>query len=145
MIWLLTILIFGIMIMSIFEFVCGDVKRNNRRHILKDSRFSHELFYTLFMIYIIVLLGFGCIYFLLSLEYVVLLEHNEIHDGSFVQTLLRSIYFSGVTLLTIGYGDISPVGIGRVIAIFQALISYILPTAFVLRIVQGNRSVQKQY
>ena len=145
MIWLLTILIFGIMIMSIFEFVCGDVKRNNRRHILKDSRFSHELFYTLFMIYIIVLLGFGCIYFLLSLEYVVLLEHNEIQDGSSGQTLLRSIYFSGVTLLTIGYGDISTVRIGRVIAFFQALISYILPPAFVLRIVQGNRSVQKQY
>ena len=50
MIWLLTILIFGIMIMSIFEFVCGDVKRNNRRHILKDSRFSHELFYTILKI-----------------------------------------------------------------------------------------------
>src|SRR5699024_12393221 len=98
MIWLLTILIFGIMIMSIFEFVRGDVKRNNRRHILKDSRFSHELYYTLFMLYIIVLLCFGCIYFLLSLEYVVLLEHIDIHDGSFVHALLRYLYFIVVTL-----------------------------------------------
>src|SRR5699024_730609 len=145
MVWLLVFLIFGIMIGSVFEFIYVDFTGYKKRQILKDSRFSHELFYTLFIIYMIVLLGFGLIYFLLSLEYVVLIENNSHHEMSLVQTLLRSFYFSGVTLLTIGYGDISPVGIGRAIAIFQALISYILPTAFVLRIVQRNESQQKQY
>ncbi|GAB3042461.1 hypothetical protein GCM10027286_00800 [Virgibacillus ainsalahensis] len=54
-------------------------------------------------------------------------------------TAIHSMYFSGVTLLTIGYGDITPIGIGRLIALIQALIGYILPTAFVLRLVQSQQ------
>ena len=50
-------------------------------------------------------------------------------------SLIHSFYFSGVTILTIGYGDIVPIGIGRLVALIQALIGYVLPTAFVLRLV----------
>ena len=37
-----------------------------------------------------------------------------------------SVYFSYVTMTTVGYGDIRPVGIGRLIAAIQALIGVIL-------------------
>src|SRR5699024_9591715 len=53
-------------------------------------------------------------------------------------SIVHSIYFSGVTLLTIGYGDITRIGIGRFLAIVEALIGYILPTAFVLKLVQSQ-------
>nr|WP_246570193.1 potassium channel family protein [Lentibacillus saliphilus] len=101
-----------------------------------SSRFSVELFVTLVIIYIIVILGFGAIYFTLSLQGIVLVEHNELKQMSVMGSLAHSIYFSGVTMLTIGYGDIAPVGIGRLIAIIEALIGYILPAAFVLKVVQ---------
>ncbi|MDY0395815.1 potassium channel family protein [Virgibacillus halophilus] len=41
--------------------------------------------------------------------------------------------------MTIGYGDITPVGIGRLVALIEALVGYVLPAAFVMRIVQNNQ------
>src|SRR5699024_8563361 len=97
-------------------------------------------FYTLLIIYTIVIIGFGLIYFILSFQGGVLIDSSEFGPLSVIDILLESIYFSGVTLLTIGYGDMSPVGIGRLIALAEALIGYILPTAFVLRLVTGQKA-----
>src|SRR5699024_5425905 len=89
-------------------------------------------------------IGFGLIYFLLSFYQVILVEIGEIKQYSIKETLYRSFYFSGVTMLTIGYGDIIPIGIGRFIAVTQALIGYLLPTTFVLKLVHLNlENVQK--
>lgn len=106
---------------------------------LEESRFSAELFYTLLVIYSIVIIGFGLIYFILSFQGMILVEHGELQQVSVVGSLIHSLYFSGVTLLTIGYGDIIPIGIGRGIALIEALLGYVLPTAFVLRLVQTRR------
>lgn len=99
-----------------------------------------ETFYTLIMIYIIVLIGFGSIYFILSFQGLILVENGKIDDVNIIGSLVHSFYFSGVTLLTIGYGDITPIGIGRLLAIIEALIGYILPAAFILRIVIQHRN-----
>src|SRR5699024_11270426 len=112
-----------------------DVKSNIIIRI-KESRFTIEIFYTLLIIYSIVIIGFGLIYFILSFQQIMLVEGGELRDVSVIGSLIHSFYFSGVTLLTIGYGDITPIGFGRFIALIQALIGYILPTAFVLRLVQ---------
>jgi len=37
--------------------------------------------------------------------------------------------------LTVGYGDITPIGIGRAIAMTEALIGFVMPAAFVVRVV----------
>lgn len=103
---------------------------------MRESRFSAELFYTLIVIYCLVIIGFGLIYFILSFQGVILVEGGELRDVSVLGSIIHSMYFSGATLLTIGYGDITPVGIGRLFAVVQALIGYILPTAFVMRLVQ---------
>lgn len=104
---------------------------------------SIEVFYTLIVIYLTIITGFGLIYFILSFDNVVLIDMTA-KEKSLLEKLTESLYFSGVTMMTIGYGDISPVHIGRIIAIIQALIGYILPTAFVLKIVQTNRSERKR-
>ncbi|MGE7979836.1 potassium channel family protein [Psychrobacillus sp. NPDC093200] len=44
-----------------------------------------------------------------------------------------SIYFSGVTILSVGYGDLVPVGKARFFALIQAAIGLLLPTAFFIR------------
>lgn len=38
-----------------------------------------------------------------------------------IDSILSAMYFSAVTLTTLGYGDISPLGFGRVVAIFLAV------------------------
>ena len=53
----------------------------------------------------------------------------------FIERLGTYIYFSAVTLFSVGYGDIAPIGIGRLIAMIEALIGYTIPAAFVARAV----------
>src|SRR5699024_8031539 len=108
------------------------------RFPVTEKRFSLEVFYMLLVTYSIVIVGFGLIYFILSFEWMILIDGEGIQPAGIVDSLMHSFYFSGVTLLTIGYGDITPVGIGRWVAIFEALIGYVLPTAFVLRIVHHS-------
>lgn len=134
--WLSIIIICFIILKSLIEFIQGGNIRIGVQ--MKERRFSTEIFYTLLMIYTIVIIGFGLIYFILSLQKGVLVVEENQRPMGILDVLLESIYFSGVTLLTIGYGDISPVGIGRLIALIEALIGYILPTAFVLRLVTRN-------
>lgn len=131
--WLSIIFISFIIFKSLVEFIQGGKVKIGIE--MKERRFSTEIFYTLLIIYTIVIIGFGLIYFILSFQGVVLVKTNELEHLGVLGTLMESIYFSGVTLLTIGYGDISPIGIGRFIALIEALIGYILPTAFVLRLV----------
>lgn len=135
--WLMIALICFVIIKSLADFINGG--KVQFRMKLKESRFSTELFYTLLVIYSIVIVGFGLIYFILSFQNLILVEHGEFQQVSVIGSLIHSLYFSGVTLLTIGYGDIIPIGIGRLVALIEALVGYILPTAFVLRLVQTRR------
>lgn len=106
-----------------------------------ETTISLEAFFTFIIIYCIFIIGFGLIYFILSFSSIILIEDipNSYSAVGLFRQLYLSIYFSGVTMLTIGYGDIAPIGIGRAVAIVQALFGYVLPTAFVLKLVQLNR------
>lgn len=131
--WLFIGLIGFVLIKSLAGFIKGGAKDPNER--VSEGRFSLEIFYTLLVTYTIVIMGFGLIYFILSFQGIILVEGDELRNVGILGSLIHSFYFSGVTILTIGYGDIVPVGIGRLVALIQALIGYILPTAFVLRLV----------
>ncbi|TGB00681.1 potassium channel family protein [Halobacillus salinus] len=97
--------------------------------------FSHHLFISILMLYTIVLIGFGIIYFILVEEGVpVYREDLNGESLSWVHEMARSLYFSGVTLFTVGYGDMIPVGIGRWIAIVEAMVGYSLPAALVAKV-----------
>lgn len=137
--WVLLVIVCFVIVKSLSDFI-----RGKKRNIIMDTwnnHFSTEVFVSLLFIYVIVMLGYGLIYFILSFQGIVLVENGELRDVSILGSIIHSIYFSGVTLLTIGYGDITPIGIGRLIALTEALIGYVLPAAFVLKIVQfGGRS-----
>lgn len=102
---------------------------------LQEKYISWESFVYLLFIYSTILLGFGLIYFLfLQNGYEVFLENGQIVTSKGIfNSLQTSIYFSGITLFSIGYGDVSPLGIGRVIAIVEGLIGYTIPASFVVR------------
>lgn len=139
--YFLLIIVCFIMFKSLISYVRFKIDQIELQKIKRHI--SIEVFYTLVVIYCTSIVGFGLIYFILSFEMMTIIDVT-VHDQSIFMKLYRSIYFSGVTMLTIGYGDVSPVNIGRFIAVVQALIGYILPTAFVLKLVQANQSVKKR-
>ncbi|MFT8321366.1 MAG: ion channel [Bacillus sp. (in: firmicutes)] len=104
---------------------------------LKEKWVSFENFIYLFFVYITIMIGFGLIYTLFQLNGL-----RVFHDGqaitsplNFFDTLLTGVYFSGVTLFSVGFGDLVPVGLGRIIVVVEALIGYTIPAAFVARAV----------
>ena len=102
----------------------------------KNQYISLENIIFLCLIYVTVLLGFGLIYTVFVMKGVpVLLEGDNLLEGHFIEAIQDAMYFSAITLLSVGYGDITPVGIGRWLAIVEALLGYIMPTAFVVRTV----------
>ncbi len=97
---------------------------------------SKETLLLLLLIYSTLLLSFGLLYTVLHIEgHPVLMERGELISGSYFSVFFRSIYFSAITILTVGYGDITPIGIGRAIAMTEALIGFVMPAAFVVRVV----------
>lgn len=139
--WLTLLFICFIMLKSLIEFVQGG--KIQLKVKMKESRFSTEIFYTLLVIYLIFIIGFGMIYFILSIGEAVIIDNVGEIEGGVFGLMLHSLYFSGATLLTVGYGDVSPIGIGRFVALLEALIGYLLPTAFVLQLVQKKHEREK--
>ncbi|WP_066175360.1 potassium channel family protein [Bacillus marinisedimentorum] len=99
----------------------------------------------LITVYATVLTGFGMIYILLEINgFTVLSEAGSQIEGTFLQLLETGMYFSAVTLFSVGYGDITPVGTGRAIAVIEAMIGYIMPAAFLVRTVFDNDKYENQ-
>jgi potassium channel LctB len=98
---------------------------------------SFENFLSILFVYLTVMIGFGLIYAVLQVNgHAILLENGYVFGkGDFLENLQTSFYFSAITLLSVGYGDIVPIGIGRWIAIIEALLGYALPAAFVVQTV----------
>lgn len=100
---------------------------------LRGKLVSIDNFVYLGTVYLTVIIGFGLIYLLFELIGMsVLLEVNQLNKHNMFET---SFYFSAMTLFSVGNGDVIPHGIGRIIAVSEALIGYTLPAAFVAKVV----------
>ncbi|MCM3667028.1 ion channel [Mesobacillus subterraneus] len=103
---------------------------------IKGKQVSLENFITLALIYATVMAGFGLLYYLLDLKGTWVLSDVSMRPStSSYERMSTSMYFSAITLFSVGYGDIAPVGVGRVIAVIEALVGYTIPAAFVTRAV----------
>ena len=104
---------------------------------LRGKFVSVENFLYLATVYVTIIISFGLIYLLFYLnEKGILIEMNEQARKNIFET---SFYFSAMTLFSVGNGDVIPIGIGRFIAVTEALIGYTLPAAFVARAVFNRR------
>lgn len=100
------------------------------------KRFSMETLGWAVNLYATILIGFALIYLLFELQnHSVILDNGKRVEGDFFQQLQTSFYFSAMTMFSVGYGDISPIGMGRMVATIQAFVGYALPVAFVIRTV----------
>ncbi|MFC7372321.1 ion channel [Fictibacillus iocasae] len=111
-------------------------------HGLKEHLMPVSYVAILVIIYVTVIVGFGLMFTIAGLLGINVLEGGTgFEQDSLWIVLTETIYFSASTLFSLGYGDILPVGFGRVIAITEAMIGYILPIAFVLTsVIQHNTS-----
>ncbi|WP_078552177.1 potassium channel family protein [Bacillus alkalicellulosilyticus] len=110
---------------------------------IRGKKVSLRNFVVLILVYLTMILAFGCLYMALEmLGWSVLTEDKRKVGGSVLHLIEDTLYFSAVTLLSVGYGDITPLGIGRPIAMMQALIGYVLPAAFVVTTVIYDRRTQ---
>ena len=102
---------------------------------------------SLFVLYLNTVLSFSLIY--LWLDYSQLgpiVDHysSHIHQSSWIDRLTRSFYFSAITLMSVGYGDLTPFGWSKAVAVIEALIGFTLPPALVVRyILFPTKSLQK--
>ena len=100
---------------------------------VKGKFVSVENFLYLGTVYLTVIIGFGLIYLLFDLiGNTIIIETNPVVRPNLFES---SFYFSAMTLFSVGNGDVIPIGLGRFIAVTEALIGYTLPAAFVARAV----------
>lgn len=103
----------------------------------KRLAISAKNFIAILFVYSTTMIGFALVYTILHINgHVVMMENGKnIEDPHFWQYVETSLYFSAATLFSVGYGDVVPIGIGRWIAMIEALFGYALPAAFVVRTV----------
>ena len=98
--------------------------RNYIQRLMKNSQrlltflIEDVRLFVYFVLYVSVLLGFGWIYSLLT-PY----GHGLARNGQALAdaTFLDGVYFSVVTISSLGYGDLQPIGFSRALACFQVL------------------------
>ncbi len=126
-------IIIGCIMTVAFMGICVSLLLLIKDRPVRGKRVSFRNFVVLFLVYLTIIFGFSAIYMALELMGYTVLTEGSRHVGGHVMHLIEdTTYFSAVTLLSVGYGDITPLGWGRLIAMFQALIGYIIPAAFVV-------------
>jgi potassium channel LctB len=129
-------MIFMLLFISITTCITMSLKTLFTPNKIKGKMLSLENFLVLAVVYTIITLGFALIYLLFDIQGYPIVRDGFITEGDgFWMRLESSFYFSAMTLFSVGYGDIYPMGVGRMIAVFEALIGYTIPAAFVAKVV----------
>ncbi|MEK7531044.1 MAG: potassium channel family protein [Patescibacteria group bacterium] len=96
----------------------------------KKDELSHV---SLFGIWLVAIVVFSIIYWLLSY----IPGHGPTQLNGISDPLMRffdALYFSVITGATVGYGDILPLGISKIFAAFEGILSFVLLAVFVSRL-----------
>jgi potassium channel LctB len=109
----------------------------------KKSRFSSVLFLKLFFVILGLTIGFAVIFYALSLDDVVL-RIGTLDGKPADQSFWNLLYFSGVTILSVGYGDLIPVGPLRFFALLEAATGVLLPTAYFMKAMGSSGNEEEQ-
>ncbi|MCR8849737.1 potassium channel family protein [Rossellomorea sp. SC111] len=103
----------------------------------KYSYFSTALFLKLFFVLLSIMIAFAVLYYALSFDNPMLRISSP--SGKPVEhTFLNYLYYSGVTILSVGYGDYIPTGHLRFFALLEAAIGLLLPTAYFMKVLDSK-------
>ncbi|MBB2479490.1 two pore domain potassium channel family protein [Bacillus sp. APMAM] len=133
---------YNLLIILVILCICMSLRTLFFSHKLKNKHISFDNFMFLAFAYCVLMIGFGLIYLLLEIKgYHIIIDHGSVLTGSYFHKLYTSLYLSAVTLFSVGFGDVVPLGIGRAIVIIEALIGYTIPAAFVVKSVLDHDQV----
>jgi potassium channel LctB len=93
----------------------------------------------LFFLYLNVILTFTIIFMILDYSNAgPIVDHYRGHvkANGWFDPLIKPLYFSAITLLSVGYGDITPFGWSRVVSVLEAMIGYLLPATFMVQAIR---------
>src|SRR5690606_11191789 len=100
----------------------------------KFKQVSFENFVFLGCTYAVIMIGFGLLFLLLELKGMpIIVDTIATQEKEWNERLVTSLYLSAVTLFSVGFGDVVPVGVGRLLVMLEALLGYTIPAAFVVR------------
>lgn len=119
----------------------------NLIYFFKDRRFTESkvhfgLLLKMFFILGAITIGFTFLYYILSTQGPIL-HINDPTDSVVDPDIWDLLYFSGVTVLSVGYGDYVPVGSARFFALIQATLGLLIPAAFFLTVI-GEKIQEKR-
>jgi len=77
-----------------------------------------------------------CVFFVMALAYCFLPLHFEHRQAVRQLDFLTACYFSGVTMMTVGYGDIVPLGTARFLAVLQSTLGITVWSLYVVALVR---------
>ena len=96
------------------------IEKLNGDKSISNLKYGDRLYLSL-KSYLELIISFGVIYFLVPASF------YKGDDGYDFQSILEAIYFSGVTITTLGYGDIYPSNwLLQLITVFQVLVGFSL-------------------
>jgi hypothetical protein len=91
--------------------------------------------FNLIMIWVAIAVVFGFLYYFLPGELI------NGRTGESINNILEAIYFSFVTILTIGYGDITAQGFIRILTAIEGLIGWVLFGLIVYKVVSVKEDI----
>jgi potassium channel LctB len=113
-----------------------------RKKRFRESSIHTGLLLQMFFTLTGLTLGFALLYYFLSMQETIL-RVNDPTDAAVDPTFLEALYFSGVTILSVGYGDFVPVGSARFFSLIQAALGLLIPSAFFLTAI-GQKMQEKE-
>lgn len=93
----------------------------------------------LLVLYLNIIFVFAIIYAILDHSgHGHIIDHYRLNEeaGKWFDPLIKPLYFSAITLLSVGYGDVTPFGWARIIAVFEAMAGYVLPATVIIQYIR---------
>ena len=113
----------------------GEKKRGGRQKYAFMNLLDKVSFGKIFFFWIVMTLNFGLAYFLLTLTPEnALTYHGQTLNPDMVG-IENSVYYSFITVTTTGYGDVSPQGISKLLAVLEVLFGVIIQGLVVSKLV----------
>jgi hypothetical protein len=131
------------------DFICNNTDVQNNRECLSDikinsSIYSQKNIILKFFMYLfgsfvkpslIVMYG-GLVVLIYALIYTVPELSFKVGNDTKSIDFLNALYFSGITFTTIGYGDIVPTGIVKIISISEGILGIFLSSSFLVSLIR---------
>ncbi|MFA6284133.1 MAG: potassium channel family protein [Desulfurivibrionaceae bacterium] len=131
------------------DFICNHTDIQNNRECLSDVTMNSSIYSqkNILLKFFMLLFGafvkpslivmYGILVFLLYASIYAIPELSfSIGDNTTNIDFLNALYFSGITFTTIGYGDIAPTGIAKIISISEGILGIFLSSSFLVSLIR---------